>query len=411
MPAQVIEYIDTPGPDDNDRDLGLRVLTEEKRSASQGRGLVAPNPGAVRMFAPPVVMASPPTVTIGSANGSTQISSSVLIAWTDTKFRYLGGTPTVAGVSYPDTLMGRYATITAPNIPALMNVEFEFDGTSLEIYQKALGNNTFRIWVDGQPATADRQSGPSSAGNLYLTLVAFGSRANRRIRIEGQNFYFGGIRIGPADTLWPPSSPVGPRVALLGDSFGEAAGVGSMLGFLPAAGYLLGWRDIWNESVGSTGYANPSTGGKKKYGDRVAADIIAYNPDIVVVEGSVNDQGYTTDAAIATEAELVYQAIRTGLPNAILIVLLPFAVYSTASYDTMIAAVKAKADQYAHLVIGPRAGLWFAGSGKEGATTGSGNADYYRQSDSVHPTAAGQAYIGYRFAQAVAAAMPILGAS
>lgn len=395
-------------------DHEARVTAAEGVQTSRGRGLFEPNPGILNLSPTPTVMSSPPTVTIGTANASSVISNSVLVPWTSSAFRYLGGTPVQAGVAFPDTLMGRYRTITSSVIPAYMNVEFEFDGSEFEIYQKALASNNYRIWVDGQKVTDAVQSGPGSPGSLFLTHVNFGSRANRRIRIEGSVFYFGGIQVGPNDTIWKPSTPAGPRVALVSDSFGEGAGTGGAGAhecFLNVMGRLLGWRDLWNQSVGGTGYLNNGGGGGKvKYRDRIQNDVIQYNPDIVIVHGSVNDAGQTP-SALTAEATALYQAIRAGLPDATLIVVLPFAMLVTATYDAERDAVKAAADAEADFVINPRADGWITGTGRVGATTGSGNADLYRSSDAIHPTAAGSAYLGFRLAQTIAAAMPILGSS
>lgn len=351
----------------------------------------------------PSPMATPPTISIGAVNGATAITNSVLLPWTDSRFQYLSGEPVVAGPNPPQSSYAEYHSTTAAIWPLIMNVEFELDSADFEILQRALSGNTFRIWVDGQPHQAAMQAGSASAG-ATLVRVQFSGRANRHIRIEGTAYEFGGVRIGPTDSLWRTSMPKGPRVMVLGDSFvGGVGGDGAFRGFAAIMGQRLGWRDIWPQSVGGTGYVNP--GGNVTYRDRVQADIIARNPDVVVVQGSVNDLGYggLSNAQIGAEAAALYAAIKAGVPKALLVVLLPFPMYATSAFDALRDAIKTAATGVADVIVDPIAEGWFSGTGKVGATTGIGNADRYRNADGVHPSTEGHAYIGMRLAAVISA--------
>jgi lysophospholipase L1-like esterase len=77
----------------------------------------------------------------------------------------------------------------------------------------------------------------------------------------------------------------------------------------------MGWPDTWSSGVGGTGYLNDAGGGGKvKFRDRLATDVIAYSPDIVVWAGGHNDTGYTA-AALQAEALACFQAVAAALPN------------------------------------------------------------------------------------------------
>jgi lysophospholipase L1-like esterase len=133
-----------------------------------------------------------------------------------------------------------------------------------------------------------------------------------------------GVVTGPTDSIWK-AQQTGPRCIVLGDSFTDGTGAagGASTNWVRRFASMMGWGDTWARGLGGTGYLNPGTGGRVKFRDRVQADVIAYNPDVVVVEGGINDAGTYTAAAIGAEALALFQQIRSGLPNALLVVLSP----------------------------------------------------------------------------------------
>ena len=416
---------------------GGRILTEEKRSTSQARGLVAPNPAVSLLRTPPTAMASPPTITPGTAGGSTAITNSVLIAPDNAALTYYGSR-VAFGPTYPNTLFysnvyvfsasttpGTYGYARSP-----FSVEFMWYGADFELYLKGASAH-YRLSVDdlGYDTRAGRQD-YASTGSLYLVKYAFGSAAARRIRFDfDAPMAFGGIRIGPNDSIWKTQVPRGPKVAVIGDSFVEGtAAVNAMNTSYEMAGWLLGWRDVLKTGWGSTGYLANGSGSKTTYRTRLQKDVIDVNPDIVIVTGGINDSA-ATPAALQAEAVLLFTAIRSGLPNAALIVQGMQNSNGTVVSGTAVqnrdairaAAASVGVDLYIEEMGGPYpysgtignytdAG-WMTGTGKVGSTTGSGNSDIFREADGTHPTLAGHDYRGYRAAQAIAAAMPILGAS
>ena len=399
---------------------GGRILTEEKRSTSQGRGLLAPNPGAARWIPPAKIMTSSPTITLGTMNASPTISSPLVFNEDHPAFRYFGTEPVTV------SLWRKFGTHT--NYWA---VDFMTDAPDLEISSQAQASGAgYRLIVDGEFVTADVQAGQTGGGGNYYLKVAFGSSKPRHVVLEMSNsFYFGGVYIAASYMVWKSSTPLGPRVAFLGDSIVAGATVNGVQAWPIECSRLLGWRDVQTAAVGGTGYlaVNPSA---NTFRDRITsitnarlwADGASGTPDVVIVAGGTNDAGAYTASAIQAEAITLFNAIRTSLPNAVLIVFSQYRQNGSpdqTTIDLRNAIQTAAATTGAHLfidqIVATTAGAnslgWITGTGKAGSTNGTGNADRYVSSDGTHPTLAGQQYLGSRAAQAIAAAMPILGAS
>jgi hypothetical protein len=81
-------------------------------------------------------------------------------------------------------------------------------------------------------------------GAIYYVPVTFGSAALRKITLElPNNALWGGIQIGPADSIYAPETK-GPKVVVVGDSFTEGSG---------ATIYQQWWAGRWARCwVGTT---------------------------------------------------------------------------------------------------------------------------------------------------------------
>ncbi|WP_137846286.1 SGNH/GDSL hydrolase family protein [Microbacterium sp. 2FI] len=104
----------------------------------------------------------------------------------------------------------------------------------------------------------------------------------------------------------PLALPENPRVLIFGDSwvYGSAATVPT-LGFAYRIGESLGW-DAVVDGVRGSGYLKPGIDGPS-YGERIAALDPDLDPDLVIVEGSINDRrlypdGYRDAVAAAWDA-------------------------------------------------------------------------------------------------------------
>lgn len=402
-----------------------RAIRAERRRIE--RGILRPNPGSFRLATLRAVMDSPPTVTVGSQNGATVIADSVLVPWDDAQFRYLGGRAVVAGASFPDTTLARYNQITSNANPANMRVEFMHDGAEFEFLVKALASERYRVIVNGEPATATAQTLGGTTGSLYLVHVAFGSRDIRHIEIDGAIMYFGGVRIGPNDALWTPDVAVGPRVIFFGDSYTEGTGAGMpSMGLAQTTGTLLGWRDLWISGVGGTGYLNDAgVVGKTTFRDRVEADVIAYDPAIVIVAGGLNDHSAgSTGAEVGAEAGRLFTEIIESVPGVTLIATGPWNNSGNAPTNRFVeirdAIHAALVESGGHLFVDNIGGPepmesnlnlyvdqgWITGTGNRTTPTGSGNADLYignGGADVGHPSQAGHDFLGQKLASDISA--------
>jgi lysophospholipase L1-like esterase len=370
----------------------------------------------VQLHPAPSVMASPPTITLSASFAASSISGSTSrpLGPSATLAPFVrhfgGGVPsftTAAGLS--DTLGASQTWFTAADISGSIRgfQQFEFMTDALEFEYRicclTTSNMRYRIWVDGQLASADLSAG-AGAGNAWYNLkVVFGSAIPRLIRLETSYATVHSVYAHPTYSFWKPQDRIGPRIAVLGDSFTGGTVTGLHHSWVWEMANRLGWRDVYCSGVGGTGYLNPGTGGRVKFRDRVANDIIAHSPDWVFVEGGYNDTSYGT-GAITTEAGLLFAQIKTGLPNCKLVVMSPPASSNTiATLQGVRDAVFAAASGYADLTIDMISSTapWVFGTGRVGATTGNGNADIYVDTDAVHYTRAGYQFMGHRVAQAV----------
>ena len=408
-------------------DHEARVTAAEGAQTSQGRGLLKPNVAAAQLLPLPKLLASPPTFTLGVASAATAISGSVRYDVSDPAFRFFGGPTAIEGGGYRSALQAKNNGSII--LEANWGMEFEFYGDKFELELGGVSTSRCRMWVDNLGCDSILgQTGMATDSLGYKHLYEFSSVALRRIRFDfNASTKLLGIRLAPTHSIWAASSPIGPKVVVTGDSFAEGFNH-----WPKTMGWLLGWYDIQIVGKGSTGYLDTSAG-SDTYRDRIQKDVLDKSPDIVIVSGGLNDNGFPA-AAVQAEAVTLYQMIRNALPDAILIVSgvqYTNGTVANSSFVTTRDAIRAAANTaygdgtLAHLYIEQMGGPypysgtigdytnkgWMTGTGRVGATTGSGNSDLFRDTDSTHPTQAGHDYRGYRHAAAIAAAMPILGAS
>lgn len=361
-------------------------------------------------------MASPPTITVGNINAASGISDSVLYGIASgtqgnlytppasLPFRFFGAQPVYSAVStyvQPGTLS------TASVLPG-GGIEFMHDGSAFEL--ATLSGANIMAMVDGELVSLTATAINEGGNNARLVLYDFGSRAIRHIRLWGGFMRVGGVRIGPTDSIWRPHIPLGPRVIVMADSFGNGT-----LCFAHWCGWALGWRDVWVSFIGSTGYIAQGSAGVN-FNDRVQADVLAYDPGIVIVAGGINDGGAGA-AAIQAAAETLFDAILAHTPRPAVIAVGPWCASGfpnaniLAARTGISAAATAKGAAYVDNVGTGTSALntlgWMTGTGKVGATQGNGNADVYTSSDGTHPTADGQKYLGHRLAAAIGELMPL----
>lgn len=188
--------------------------------------------------------------------------------------------------------------------------------------------------------------------------------------------------------------PDRPRVLIFGDSwvYGSAATVPT-LGFAYRLGENLGW-DAIVDGVRGSGYLKPGIDGGS-YPERVAALDPALDPDLIILEGSINDrrlypEGYT-DAVTG-----VWDELEALYPDAAIVILGP------APQVLPVEPATARIDRDLAALAGTR-GWWYISPIADGWIT---EANYLDVIDTGlignnHPSTDGHAYLAERVAEAL----------
>lgn len=268
-------------------------------------------------------MASPPTIvwdaTCASITGGRLWPSTGASGVLNPVFRYRkAGQPIQAGTVSPNIskvwlTSVNYGTSSRKKAN-VSGVAFITDGAGVGVgIRLDDASQTVTFKVDGQYVGSTHIG--ANTGALEYGFIPLTDGKLHEIEVVGSGVMgFAGVMLPQTATLLP-APPRGPRVIVLGDSGVESTGAGGAFASMVVQfGDALGWDDVWASGVGSTGMLNPGTTGKINWLDRIATDVLPFNPDIVWLPGSINDSGYTA-AQVRDQASLIIAAIRAGLPR------------------------------------------------------------------------------------------------
>ncbi|WP_243076878.1 SGNH/GDSL hydrolase family protein [Microbacterium sp. SS28] len=192
----------------------------------------------------------------------------------------------------------------------------------------------------------------------------------------------------------PISLPDEPTVLVFGDSwtYGSAATLPT-LGYAYVLGETQGWNTIV-DGVRGSGYLKPGIDGGS-YGERIAALDPALHPDLVIVEGSINDRRlYPTGFRDAVTA--AWDALGALYPDADFVILGPA--------PQVLPVEKATARIDADLAeLATARGWWYVSPIADDWITDANYAAVIDSSDfgRDHPSTEGHAYLAARVAEAL----------
>lgn len=287
-------------------------------------------------------------------------------------------------------------------------VAFVCDAPLMEITFLAATNTDVRVLIDGQYATGAQIVPNAYSGEQRIRLDFSGARSSRLIQFRCRGASgFRGVSMTALDTVWAAPADDEVIAAITGDSFGEAIGIASPFdpdaGYAQQLGHLLGWQDVRQVAVGSTGYLADASGVRS----RIRAQIPrwGFTPDVIVCAAGYNDGAFAA-ADAAAEASRVWRDMRAAHPNARIFVVGPWVqargTQSLALEKALAATFADWGDPLAHFIpVLTAPSPWNTGSGRVGATTGTGNSDVYTSTDGIHPSNAGHAYLATRIAASI----------
>lgn len=359
-----------------------------------------------------------PTITTGTSSLASGLTEYTTVA-APNRFRFVGGYPYQGTGGYAEfkrVWLVSMPSGTGGNVPGDATKScfggwaYEFVTDAPKVMIRHLNQTPgayFNVEVDGQRATAANVAFPAT-GQTYALIDWSGVAKARHYRIEvDQKGGLAGVSIGATYTIWKPLSPTSIKVCTIGDSVDAGAGtIVRTEAWQKVAGKLMGWTDVRQVSIGGTGFINIETAGFDTFGDPVrVADVVAHDPDLLVIQASLNDETFSSTLQAAALA--AFRAYRTALPDVPIVVVGVVASSTGPSAARLLVETKVKAayDEWADdnswwiPCSSDPAGSWETGTGTTSATTGTGNRDRFGY-DTSHPNTAGHLNLALRFTAA-----------
>ncbi|GAA4048323.1 SGNH/GDSL hydrolase family protein [Parerythrobacter jejuensis] len=220
-------------------------------------------------------------------------------------FTFCRGLPgsTQSGITYSE---GRVMTASNAGARATLGQQWSFihEGAKIELQVRS-NPHGFLVRVDNKFLSLE----PYQTSGQTIVTLDFGMLARRRIDLISWGMGFAGIFTDPTDSVFAATLR-GPRAIIFGDSFTTPAPTNWATWF----GHAMGWDDVWPSGVGGTGFVNDGNGNAVSLPDRVATDIVPYNPDLVFLHAGLNDFLVPPDE-VEEGAFHTVRRIRDALPS------------------------------------------------------------------------------------------------
>ena len=115
----------------------------------------------------------------------------------------------------------------------------------------------------------------------------------------------------------PGASPDAPFVSFIGDSWTAGVGATDEVGYAPLTGRLLGWQHRVL-GVGGSGYVRGGSG-NVPFDERIPA-AVAGNPDVVVVQGTINERSTPSPELAAAVTDTLTRLVAGAGPDTTVLV-------------------------------------------------------------------------------------------
>ena len=375
------------------------------------------------------------------ASGSSTFAGLTTVSWPTTPFN--GTNP---AYFYASNQAGTYATVsrfynngtntsyngdTAGLVNNVQMFEFITDCPNPAIVGATYGGN-WRIFVgepDGSNMYQVEESptfapGHGGGGTTFYQMTWPSGRKFRRYRVEpsgGSNGYFGGYAVDSQSIVVPIPQVDGVRGLWISDSFGNTETPGDSFVTLGIeAQRLAGIRYTQLLAGAGAGYVSGSTTwGSTSNSPQMPLFFQANNaqlapaigasaywqPNVVIWSMGYNDW-VSSPSLVAANAFFCWQQTRILYPNALIIIFGGcIGAHNGGSNEPAVEAALQSmfatwGDPYSafqSIYLDPT-GAWESGTGCLGATTGTGNSDFYTGTDTTHPTPLGRQYLARRMA-------------
>lgn len=351
---------------------------------------------ALADFMRPVTYATDVTIA-QTDNPSTFIASPGSILWDAPQIGYPAGGPVAVTSGSPYNPGCRFQPTGGGNVQSLP-MSFYANG-KIGIHVTLWADTDVWVSVDGKPVSDDPfivRLADTSTFQPFVTIALpdDGGAFHRYDITLGWGANLIQVIVEPG-AIMTPGERAHLTVALTGDSYSDSGIPPYYAGPSQSLRHFTGWTVI-PLGQGSTGYTNDGASSgdvtKQVYGGpaRVSA-LIASNPDVVVVIGSVNDGA--ASAAAVKAAALAYYADLAPLP---VIVVGVEPLYDAddptyASWDANNAAIAEAASEAPNVIgfIDWRSEDWLTGTGSLSAPQYDGNQDWaigdQAGTDTIHP--------------------------
>lgn len=302
---------------------------------------------------------------------------------------------------------------------------FRTDATVIDIpYIVSTSQDRFQVYIDEYPLW-EAPPAPGATGTSRFVKLDWSSAPGspRSYQVEGPSV---SRKIGlTAGAVLYPERQDGVIGALITDSYGTTAVPTWVAGHSEYLGVSvlrkLGARYQLMYSLGGTGYVR-SSGNRYKVADFLANNTFLTQPDFVMVPQSFNDIGISTPAVDTVAAAVpTWHRMRELFPNAFLVFCGPWpaadvaGALRVATDAALEAAFVSFADKRSgwispitgKIILGDGMvtvasdGAWITGTGRQGATTGTGNSDWATSTDAAHPSPTGQQLLETRLTDSV----------